>query len=84
MFDEVAAEGSEAGFELIALAPDLTPMPMRVKWTLNRVETRYQWYQLYGNWNWEPVTRRTRVATGEAQLGSDPHAAVAACRLGPL
>ncbi|MFY0310934.1 alpha-2-macroglobulin family protein [Leisingera sp. D0M16] len=71
-FDEAAAEGSEAGFELIALAPDLTPMPMRVKWTLNRVETRYQWYQLYGNWNWEPITRRTRIATGEAQLGSDP------------
>ncbi|KIC09518.1 PAN domain-containing protein [Leisingera sp. ANG-M1] len=72
LFDEVAAEGAEAGFELIALAPDLTPMPMRVKWTLNRVETRYQWYQLYGNWNWEPITRRTRIATGEAQLGSDP------------
>ncbi len=71
-FDEVAAEGSEAGFELIALAPDLAPMPMRVKWTLNRVETRYQWYQLYGNWNWEPITRRTRIATGEAQLGSEP------------
>ncbi|CUH99217.1 alpha-2-macroglobulin family protein [Leisingera aquaemixtae] len=71
-FEEAAAEGSEAGFELIALSPDLTPMPMRVKWTLNRVETRYQWYQLYGNWNWEPVTRRTRIATGEAQLGSDP------------
>ncbi|WP_424979269.1 alpha-2-macroglobulin family protein [Leisingera sp. S232] len=72
MFDEVAAEGSEAGFELIALSPDLAAMPMRVKWTLNRVQTRYQWYQLYGNWNWEPVTRRTRIATGEAQLGSDP------------
>lgn len=72
LFDEVAAEGSEAGFEFIALSPDLKPMPMRVKWTLNRVETRYQWYQLYGNWNWEPITRRTRIATGEAQLGSDP------------
>lgn len=71
-FDEVAAEGSEAGFELIALSPDLTPVPMRVKWTLNRVETRYQWYQLYGSWNWEPVTRRSRIATGEAQLGTDP------------
>uniref|UniRef100_UPI002B27659B alpha-2-macroglobulin family protein n=1 Tax=Leisingera sp. TaxID=1879318 RepID=UPI002B27659B len=72
LFAEVAAEGSEAGFELIALSPELTPMPMRVKWTLNRVETRYQWYQLYGNWNWEPITRRSRVATGEAQLGRDP------------
>lgn len=72
LFDDAAPEGSEAGFELIALSPDLKPMPMRVKWTLNRIETRYQWYQLYGNWNWEPITRRTRIATGEAQLGSDP------------
>lgn len=72
LFDEVAAEGSEAAFELIALSPELTPMLMRVKWTLNRVETRYQWYQLYGNWNWEPITRRSRIATGEATLGADP------------
>ncbi|MGR3761021.1 alpha-2-macroglobulin family protein [Roseobacteraceae bacterium NS-SX3] len=74
LFDGVAGEGSEAAFELIALSPDLAPQPMRVKWTLNRVETRYQWYQLYGNWNWEPVTRRSRVATGEADLGGTPAA----------
>ncbi len=72
LFDEVVAEGSDAGFQLIALSPDLQPAPMRVRWTLNRVETRYQWYQLYGDWNWEPITRRSRIATGEAALGSDP------------
>lgn len=72
MFDEVVTEGTEAAFQVIGLASDLTPQPMRVRWTLNRVETRYRWYQLYGDWNWEPTTRRTRIATGEADLGSDP------------
>ncbi len=66
MFEGVLPEGGEARFEVIGLAADLTPQPMRVRWTLNRVETRYQWYQLYGNWNWEPTTRRSRIATGEA------------------
>ncbi|TDK51075.1 alpha-2-macroglobulin family protein [Antarcticimicrobium luteum] len=72
MFDEVVAEGTEAGFQVIGLSPELTPEPMAVRWTLNRVTTRYQWYQLYGNWNWEPVTRRARIAGGEATLGGAP------------
>jgi len=71
-FDAVVPEGTEAGFELIGLTPELTPEPMQVRWTLNRVTTRYQWYQLYGNWNWEPVTRRTRIASGQATLGGEP------------
>lgn len=72
MFDDVVAEGSEAGFQIIGLSPDLEPLEMQVRWTLNRVETRYQWYQQYGNWNWEPLTRRTRVATGLADVGQVP------------
>lgn len=67
-FDGVVGEGSEAAFDMIALSPDLSPLPMPVTWTLNRVETRYQWYQLYGSWNWEPITRRTRIARGEAMM----------------
>ncbi len=72
MFDGVVAEGSAAQFRVIALSPDLTPAPMRVKWTLNRLNTRYQWYQLYGEWNYERTTRRSRVASGEAEIGTDP------------
>ena len=72
LFEDVVAEGTEAGFELIALSEQLNPQPMRVKWSLNRVETRYHWYQLYGNWNWEPSTRRHAVASGEVTLGADP------------
>jgi uncharacterized protein YfaS (alpha-2-macroglobulin family) len=72
LFDDVVSEGSEALFEVIALGPDLKSTPMQVRWTLNRVETRYQWYQLYGNWDWEPTTRRTRIATGKADLTGTP------------
>lgn len=71
-FDGVVPEGTEAAFQLVALSPDLQPTQRAVIWTLNRIETRYQWYQLYGDWNWEPVTRRTRIATGEVLTGADP------------
>lgn len=71
MFDDVIPEGTEAVFQIVGLSPELTPEPMPLRWTLNKVETRYQWYQLYGNWNWEPTTRRTRVATGEIDFASD-------------
>ncbi|MBB96016.1 MAG: PAN domain-containing protein [Rhodobacteraceae bacterium] len=69
LFDDVVPEGGEAAFRVIGLSPDLAPMEMDVKWTLNRVETRYQWYQLYGNWTWEPVERRVRVAEGTGAVG---------------
>jgi uncharacterized protein YfaS (alpha-2-macroglobulin family) len=71
-FDDVLAEGAEASFDVIALGTDSRPMAMQVRWTLNKVETRYQWYQLFGNWEWEPTTRRTRIDTGEVQLGNAP------------
>lgn len=71
-FDDDLPEGSDARFDLIAVGPDGTAFPMPVTWHINRVETQYQWYQLFGNWEWEPVTRRVRVATGEATLGAAP------------
>jgi len=72
LFDGVVGEGDEAHFQLIGVGTDLAPAPMAVKWRLNRVQTDYQWYQSYGNWNWEPMTYRNLVAEGEAMLGQDP------------
>ena len=72
MFEDVIPEGTKAAFEIVGLSSELTPSPMRLRWTLNRIETRYQWYQINGGWNWEPTTRRTRVATGEVDFTSDP------------
>ncbi|MCB1349166.1 MAG: alpha-2-macroglobulin family protein, partial [Maritimibacter sp.] len=71
-FDGELPEGAEADFQLIALAPDLTPVPMEVSWELNRVTTRYQWYSTYGSWSWEPTVTRERVASGSATLGTEP------------
>ncbi|MDP5347771.1 MAG: MG2 domain-containing protein, partial [Paracoccaceae bacterium] len=72
MFDGTLPERAEAAFQLIGLAPDLTQAPLPIRWTVNRVETRYQWYQQFGDWQWEPITTRTRIATGEAVLGDEP------------
>ncbi|SNR37655.1 alpha-2-macroglobulin family protein [Puniceibacterium sediminis] len=72
LFDDAVPNGAEAQFLLQAVGAELTPVGMEAQWTLNRVETRYQWYQLYGNWDWEPVTTRKQVASGTVMLGSDP------------
>ncbi|VAW05362.1 PAN domain protein, partial [hydrothermal vent metagenome] len=71
-FDGVVGEGTEAAFQVMAIGADLAPADMQVRWTMNRVETRYQWYQEYGYWNWEPITRRSRVATGDVTLNGAP------------
>ena len=72
MFEDVVPEGGEARFQIIGLDTGGTAAPLPVTWTVNRVETRYQWYSLYGNWNWEPVTQRTRVASGEVTTANTP------------
>ncbi len=71
-FDGVVSEGDDARFSLIAVGPDLSAVPMKVTWTVNRIETNYQWYQYSGNWNWEPVVTRTLVKQGDIDLGEKP------------
>ncbi|MBK1634181.1 alpha-2-macroglobulin family protein [Rhodovulum adriaticum] len=66
--DGVVAEGTEAHFALLALGAGGQPQDMHVRWVLNRLSTRYQWYQMHGRWNWEPVTTRRRVSEGEVML----------------
>jgi alpha-2-macroglobulin len=72
LFEGTLAEGAEARFRVIGLSPDLAPAPLPLRWTVNRVETRYQWYQHFGQWQWEPITTRTRIAQGEAVPGTEP------------
>ncbi|MFD0859311.1 alpha-2-macroglobulin family protein [Roseovarius aquimarinus] len=67
--EDVVPERTTASFEVIGVAPDLARTGMEAEWTLNRIETRYQWYRQYGDWNWEPITTRSRVATGDITLG---------------
>ncbi|MEL6647323.1 MAG: MG2 domain-containing protein, partial [Pseudomonadota bacterium] len=72
IFEDVVPQGTRAEFDVMAINADMDLMPMAVTWTVNRIQTRYQWYQEFGEWNWEPITTRTRIEAGEAQLGSDP------------
>ncbi|ROU01222.1 alpha-2-macroglobulin family protein [Histidinibacterium lentulum] len=70
--EDVLGEGATAEFSVLALGPDLEPVEMRAEWTVNRVTTEYQWYSVNGAWNWEPVTRRERIAAGEIAPGAAP------------
>ncbi|MEZ5776835.1 MAG: alpha-2-macroglobulin family protein [Paracoccaceae bacterium] len=72
------AQGSDAAFDLIAVGPDEKPAALQVHWTLNRIETNYQWYSLYGEWNWEVTTTRSRVAEGDVELIAEGPQAIAA------
>jgi uncharacterized protein YfaS (alpha-2-macroglobulin family) len=73
LFDGVVAMDSEARFDLIALgAAQMPAAGLPAKWVISRIETEYQWYQSYGNWNWEPVTTRSIVAEGKVTLGPNP------------
>ena len=58
-------EGSQAGFNIIAVGPDGTAVDKAgLEWSLSRVETNYQWYRDNGTWKWEGVTTTREVANG--------------------
>jgi uncharacterized protein YfaS (alpha-2-macroglobulin family) len=67
----VVAQGAEAAFDVVAVGPDSQAAPRAVRWTLNRIDTRYQWYSLNGQWNWEATTSRARVDEGDLTLTAD-------------
>lgn len=70
--DGTVPQGAEAQFSLVALGPDLTPTAGRLDWVLNRVDTDYQWFALGGDWSYQPITRRARVANGVVQPEDGP------------
>ena len=79
--DGVVAENAQARFQLAAVGPDLGRVALPVNWVLNRIDTDYRWYSLGGQWHWQAITSRHRVASGHAQIaaGADaPPAEIAA------
>lgn len=79
---DTVAENAEARFALVAVGPDLKPVAQPLRWVLNRIDTDYQWYSLGGQWNWEPVTSRKRIAEGVAEPGAVPAEIAAAVEWG--
>ncbi|MGH1330294.1 MAG: alpha-2-macroglobulin family protein [Paracoccaceae bacterium] len=70
-FEEELGEGALARFDVISLGANGAPAAMDMVWEVNRLTTNYQWYRSGGNWNWEPVTSRKRIASGEITSLSD-------------
>ena len=69
LFEGSVEEGAKARFEVIAVDEDGARTGFDgVQWEVNRVTTRYQWYEAGGSWRYEPITTRTRVASGTLDL----------------
>lgn len=73
---DAVAEGEPAGFQIVAVGPDGQPVDGTADWVINRVDTDYQWYALNGSWEYEPITRRTKVASGSVNIAIDAPARV--------
>ena len=71
-FDGTLPENAEAGFDLILLGTDGSRATGNLRWQIDKLDTRYQWFSVDGNWNWEPVTERVRVADGMVTAGATP------------
>ncbi|MCF7996785.1 MAG: hypothetical protein K9L88_18430, partial [Chromatiaceae bacterium] len=75
LFEGAVDQGSNARFVVMVLGADGAPMATDgLRWTLSRVQTSYQWYRTDGDWRYEPIVSRTRVASGDLAVGADPSA----------
>ncbi|MEM8686121.1 MAG: alpha-2-macroglobulin, partial [Pseudomonadota bacterium] len=67
-----AGENSQAGFSLIAVAPDgRTAGLAGARWSLTKIERNYQWYRSGSYWRYEPVDLEKKVADGTLDLSAD-------------
>lgn len=72
LFDGQASENSTVQFDAIAIDRDGGRISAQgLYWILSKVEVDYQWYQSDGRWNYEPIYRKRRVASGEVDVAAD-------------
>ncbi|MBN9434909.1 MAG: alpha-2-macroglobulin family protein [Bosea sp.] len=73
------AEGSNAAFDLVAVGADGEQIAAPgASWSLDRIETNYQWYRRDGAWKYEPITTSSRAANGTVDLPATGSAPVSA------
>ena len=78
-FEDRVEEGDTARFRVIYVDGDgRRRAASGLKWTLYRLETRYQWYAQYGRWDYETLTFTTRIADGLVDVAADTPAEIAA------
>ena len=74
-----AGEGEIAAFNAILLGAGGKPVEAKdLKWTLVRLDRRWQWYSRDGSWNFEAVTSTRRIATGTVSATPDSPARIEA------
>ncbi len=75
--DNVVPEGSPARFDVVLVSPEGERVAATgVEWTLDRLQTDYQWYRSNGAWTWEPITTSRRIASGTVDIGTDAPAKI--------
>ena len=69
------SSGDLASFEAIAVAPDGGALARKnVTWSLYKVDNDYQWFNVDGRWNFEPVKSSRKLADGAFDISSDASA----------
>ena len=64
-FEDGVDEGGPAEFDVIAIDREGRRVAESgLKWSLVKVERRYQWYRADGRWSYEPVVTTRRIANG--------------------
>ncbi|MBZ9936068.1 alpha-2-macroglobulin [Mesorhizobium sp. BR1-1-16] len=72
-------EGASAKFELIAIGADGARIAApSATWSVEKLETNYQWYRRDGAWKYEPITTSSRVVNGTADIPAEGSATVQA------
>jgi len=77
LFGELNA-GATANFDVVMAQPDGARMARPLKWSLYKVERRYQWFNSDGRWNSEPVKTSRRVSDGVVEATAGAPARIAA------
>ena len=71
------ADGANAEFDVVMVAPDgKTLAKSGLHFDLLKVESSYQWYRQNGQWEYEPIKRTERVASGTVDVAAEKPARV--------
>ncbi len=71
-FSGPVGEGEKAAFEVVLVNPDNKLVAKQnLRWTIYRVETRYQWYRVSGSWDYEPVRQTRKIAEGTLNTSAE-------------
>jgi uncharacterized protein YfaS (alpha-2-macroglobulin family) len=65
-------DGANADFDVVMVSQDgKTVARNGLRYDLLKIESTYQWYRQNGQWEYEPIKRTERVASGTVDVASD-------------